>query len=268
MVRVPIMSLVTRVMAFGCFGAFVLATSSAHAADVQSSDRGPTRPASAADAPAALTSDENAPLTMRPRALTPTSPRAVTQANTRPTLSWLLAQLIPSPGMWIGPAHSVEVDRVRDIVPGQPLPPDVKPGQRFFDHRGGVPRLTLAWQVTPLLYSWGVNRRVSPWRFLVVDPVARNSGSIELHFSPEWMPTAPETHLFYRTGFRTTLPLHQHGEYVALMLGASYSRLEGKGGVVYEGGLSLLFGTVSLVLSHSPSFPDLRYGVRLNLRYF
>ena len=82
------------------------------------------------------------------------------------------------------------------------------------------------------------------------------------------MPGASDTHLFYRTGFRTTLPLHQHGEYVALMVGASYARLEGRGGIVYEGGLSLLFGTIGLVLSHSPGLPDLRYGARLNLKYF
>ncbi len=265
------MSSVARGMAFGCFGALVLvafAPSNARADETASPHRGPTRPASAIDAPAASSDDESAPLTTHPRALTPSSPRVVTQPSPRPTLSWLLAQLLPSPGMWIGPAHSVEVARVRDLPAGQPLPPDVQAGQRFFEHRGGVPRLTLAWQVTPIAYSWGVNRRVNPWRFLVVDPMARNSGSIELHFSPEWMPSAPETHLFYRTGFRTTLPLHQHGEYVALMLGASYSRFEGKGGMVYEGGLSLLAGTLGLVFSHSPSFPDLRYGLRLNLRYF
>lgn len=260
---------VARALAATCIGAVSLAAVPARASDAPqpSSAQGPTRPASAQDAPAAAV-DDRAPFTTRPRALLPASSRAATQANPRPTLSWLLTQLLPSPGLWIGPAHAVEVDKLRDVVAGQPLPPDVAPGQRFFRHRGGIPRLGLAWQVTPILYSFGVNRRVSPWRFLVVDPLARNSGSIELHFSPEWMPGASDTHLFYRTGFRTTLPLHQHGEYVALMVGASYARLEGRGGIVYEGGLSLLFGTIGLVLSHSPGLPDLRYGARLNLKYF
>ena len=228
--------------------------------------QGATRPASADDAPASVEPQE--PFTVRPRALGPQSHREVTQPGNRPTLAWFLTQLVPSPGLWMGPAHDVDVRDVRNFDDPNDLPTDVPPGTRFFRHQGGIPRLSLAWQVTPILYSFGINRRVNPWRFLVVDPLARVYGSIELHFSPEWMPGAPDTNLFYRTGFRTTLPLHQHGEYVALMMGASYSRFEGRGGVVFEGGLSLLFGSIGLVVSHSPSFPDLRYGVRLNLKYF
>lgn len=234
---------------------------------------GPGRPGSSEDAPERpLPVDDDGPrpaFTARPLPRTPaTPPREVTQPHNRPSLAWILTQLVPSPGMWISAAHDVDVRAVRNFDdPANPVT-DVPVGTRFFHHRGGIPRVSLSWQVTPVLYSFGVNRRVSPWRFLVVDPYARNSGSLEWHFSPEWIPGAPETNLFYRTGFRTTLPLHQHGEYVALMLGASYSRFEGKGGIIYEGGLSLLFGTIGLVLSHSPAFPDLRYGIRLNLKYF
>lgn len=241
---------------------------------IEARANGATSPASSEDAPARAQDPEaeklaNGPaFTLHPQPLTPASRREVTQPQNRPTLAWLLTQLVPSPGMWIGTAHDLDVRAVRDFDDLANPVTDVPAGTRFFHHRGGVPRLSLAWQITPVLYSFGVNRRVSPWRFLVVDPLARVSGSIELHFSPEWMPSAPETPLFYRTGFRTTLPLHQHGEYVALMLGASYSRFEGKGGIIYEGGLSLLFGTVGLVVSHSPAFPDLRLGVRLNLKYF
>lgn len=259
MIRVPVMSGRKRLMALAGAAAVLLAAASAHADSA-------TRPASGADAPAST--DTEALVTTHPRPLTPATRRDVTQPQNRPTLAWLLTQLLPSPGMWIGPAHDVDVRAVRDFNdPANPVT-DVPGGTRFLRHQGGVPRLSLAWQVTPILYSFGVNRRVSPWRFLVVDPLARLSGSIELHFSPEWMPAAPETNLFYRTGFRTTLPLHQHGEYVAVMAGASYSRFEGRGGVVFEGGLSLLFGTIGLVVSHSPAFPDLRYGLRLNLKYF
>lgn len=240
----------------------LLTASPALAAEPAERPEAPTRPASAADAPAATFDPHDPPLlTERPRPLTPAHQRPVTQPNNRPTLAWLLTQLIPSPGMWIGESHAFDAGRYDG---------ELQPGQtpRGILQHSGAPRMSLSWQVTPLLYSFGVNRRISPWRFLVVDPFARNSGSIELHFSPEWIPSGPETHLFYRTGVRATLPLHQHGEYVALMLGTSYTRNEGRGGVVYEGGLSLLFGTIGLVFSHSPSFPELRYGVRLNLRYF
>lgn len=237
-------------------------------ADARADTPAPQRPASALDVPADPTcADGPCPVsddkltTYHPRVLTPASTRKVLQPFPRPTLAWLLTQLVPSPGLWIGEAHSFDATRYDGELPPGEIP------RGILQHRG-VPRLSLAWQITPLLYSFGVNRRVSPWRVLVVDPFARNSGSIELHFSPEWIPSAPETTWFYRAGVRTTLPLYRHGEHVALMLGAAYARNEGRGGVIYEGGLSLLYGTLGLVLSHSPSFPELRYGVRINLRYF
>ena len=46
-------------------------------------------------------------------------------------------------------------------------------------------RFGARWQVTPLLYSFGRSRRVSPWRSFLVEPIARHSGSIEAYFSPE-----------------------------------------------------------------------------------
>lgn len=69
----------------------------------------------------------------------------------RPTVSWTLAQLIPSPKVSFG-------DR-------------------------GV-HGALGWQLTPLSYAWGVHRRISPWRSFVVDPFARYGGSLEMYGAP------------------------------------------------------------------------------------
>src|SRR5262249_17835578 len=57
--------------------------------------------------------------------------------------------------------------------------------QRSLDDAGHVDRgvstaFGLRWQLTPVLWSFGVHRRQSRWRFFVVDPFARQSGSLEL----------------------------------------------------------------------------------------
>lgn len=183
-----------------------------------------------------------------PASQTPERYGHITDTGPRPTLAWLATQLVPSPSLWFGA--------------------DDKLGLRDEIARQGQPRVSLSWQVTPVLYSFGLNRRVSPWRFLVAEPLARYGGSIEMHVSPEWFVQHPGGNLFFRTGARVTLPLHQHGEYVALSFGSSYARFDGTHAAIYEGGIHLLFGTVGLVFSHSPSVGDLRYGLRLNLRYF
>src|SRR6187551_603422 len=59
---------------------------------------------------------------------------------------WAVAQLIPSPLLVIGKEHV----------------------------GGGV-----RWQLTPLLYSFGIAER--PVRSFLISPIARHSGSVELH---------------------------------------------------------------------------------------
>src|SRR3954468_16143209 len=65
----------------------------------------------------------------------------------RPTLPWVMTQLLPSP----------------EVVVGQ-----------------GTARLGLRWQITPFLYSWGIHRKLSPFRGLVAEPNVRQSGSVEV----------------------------------------------------------------------------------------
>lgn len=163
---------------------------------------------------------------------TPEEPRV------RPTLAWGLTQLVPSP----------------ELAGGR--------------HAG--PRFGLRWQVTPLLYSWGIHRGLSPWRFLVAEPLVRQSGSIELYLTPEWFPgyRAIGDGWMARTGVRTYLPLVAHGEYLSTSIGASYFYFDGRKGAAFEAGLYALFGVVGVQITGSPSPGPFAWIATLRLRYF
>ena len=77
-----------------------------------------------------------------------------------PDAAWAITQLVPSPEIAVG-------------------------GEERGAHVG------LRWQVTPLLYSFGVNRRVSPWRAFIAEPMVRQGGSVEAYVSPEWIDEGP-----------------------------------------------------------------------------
>ena len=156
----------------------------------------------------------------------------VTEPAVHPTVSWAVTQLLPSP----------------EYVGGQ--------GASYFG---------LRWQLTPVLYSFGINRKLSPWRFFVVEPLTRQSGSIELFFSPEYV-FGLSTVL--RTGLRSYFPLVQHGEYLSLSLGASHYLLEGHSGAAVEAGAYVLFGIVGAQVTYSPSHLPTEWIATLRLRYF
>lgn len=153
-----------------------------------------------------------------------------------PTAPWIATQAIPSP--------EVAVDH----------------GTAYFGMR---------WQVTPVLYSFGVNRKVPPWRFLVVDPFARVSGSVEAFLSPEFIavPGRFEDQWSIRGGARAYFPLIEHGEYLAASLGTSISSMR-SGSVGYEAGAYILYGFVGGVVTCSPTPETTRWIFTLNLRVF
>jgi len=125
----------------------------------------------------------------------------------------------------------------------------------------------LRWQVTPLLYSWGVDRRISRWRSFLVDPFARHVGSVEAFLSPEVLVDA---RLFLmRPGVRVYLPLMEHGEMLSTSLGISYQHVGSVDSMAIELGMYALFGIVGLQVSHAPgpATPS-QTVVTLSLRYF
>jgi hypothetical protein len=153
----------------------------------------------------------------------------------RPTVVWLLTQLLPSPGIATG---------------------------------AGGASLDLRWQVTPVLYSFAVNHRVSPWRFGVVDPFARFGGSIELYVDPDLL-FAHDTDATLRPGMRVYVPVHERGESLSASLGLADQRFGGRNALAIEAGAYIAFGVVGVQLSYAPvpSSPG-QVIATLSIRYF
>ena len=147
-----------------------------------------------------------------------------------PTLAWMLTQLVPSPELGFGAPRAA---------------------------------FGVRWQLTPILYSWGMYRKLSPWRTFVVEPLTRQSGSIEVFASPEnlageWL---------FRTGVHATFPLLERGEKLALTLGAG-AVLGTEASAEFEGGFSILFGALGLFVSYAPRVTASPATVMLRFRWF
>jgi hypothetical protein len=152
------------------------------------------------------------------------------------TAPWLATQIIPSP----------------EIV---------------LDHH--IAYFGMQWQVTPVLYSFGVNRRVDPWRSFVVDPFARQSGSVEGFIAPEFVAKSGQFNDQWslRLGTRAYFPLVAHGENLSMSLGASVSSMN-QGAAFYEAGAYILYGFIGGVVTYSPTPDAPRWIFTLKIRIF
>jgi hypothetical protein len=166
-------------------------------------------------------------------------PATASDAHPRPypTLPWIGTQLLPSP----------------ELAAGN--------GARF----------GLSWQLTPLSYSWGLNRRLAPWRFFVVEPLTRQSGSIEIFVAPAYLSyrDGARDRWFLRGGVRSYFPLVQRGENLSISVGSYYFRnYAGDEGAAYEVGAYVLYGFVGLRFAYAPAFAPARALTTLALRFF
>jgi hypothetical protein len=188
------------------------------------------------------------PVVPPPAILTPPDP-SYTYAPPQlyPSLAWTLTQLVPSPEVGGGKVHRTSTDGVQ---------------QDSLELAFG-----LRWQLTPLLYSWGTNRRISRWRAFVVDPTARNSGSIELNTSIEYLFGHIDRFLV-RPGIRATFPLLQRGEYLSTSIGTSTYAFNGVPRVAYDVGLYMLFGLFGVQVTVAPAHAPLNFIGTFRIRYF
>ncbi len=154
-----------------------------------------------------------------------------------PTWLWGTAQLVPSP-QWV----------------------TSNPGLRF----------GLRWQVTPVLYSFGLNHRVSRWRFLVAEPLARQNGSLEFFISPEYLDLghSAKDHWLVRGGLRAYFPIYRYGEYVSASLSPAVYSYQGRQGISYEAGIYFFFGILGFQTTYSPALDAGRWIFTIRLRYF
>jgi len=164
-----------------------------------------------------------------------------TQVPTEPNIHfdwmWGVAQLIPSPE-WITTSGGSEF------------------GMR--------------WQVTPLLYSFGSNKKLSPWRYFISDPLARQSGSAELFFTPEFLDIEDKfkDKWLFRGGLRFYIPIWQKGEYSSISIASSYYNFNGTNGISYEAGVYLFAGILGFQTTYSPNFTNSEWIFTIRLRYF
>jgi len=153
-----------------------------------------------------------------------------------PSLEWAIWQLIPSPQLGVGD------------------------GARF----------GLRWQITPLLYSFATDARLDRWRWLVAEPIVRQSGSVELFVSPEYLALDGGIGARFgaRGGLRAYLGLIGRGDNLSMSLGASLFHFRDAEGLSFEAGAYVLFGALGLVVTYSPSFDAAPWIATLRLRYF
>ncbi len=163
-----------------------------------------------------------------------------------PTFAWAALQLLPSPELAIGRQRHIEPSGATD----------------------GSPKTAfgLRWQVTPLLWSFGVHRAQSRWRSFIVDPIARQSGSLELSASFEYI-GAHVDRLITRPGLRVYLPVAQRGEYLSVSFGTSVYDYDGLR-VAYDVGAYILAGMLGLQVTLAPTHDPLAAIATIRLRYF
>jgi hypothetical protein len=178
--------------------------------------------------------------TKAPRLDPPQTPYRYQQPYPFITPAWFLTQLIPSPEVAVGE--------------------DAKTN-------GTKAAFGLRWQLTPVLWSWGVHRRLSGWRVLVVDPLARMSGSLALESTFEYIGGHVDR-VLARPGVKATFPLFHRGEYLAFSMGTSVYTYDSKAFVAHDVGLYMLWGLLGVNGTYAPEHKIMSTLFTLRIRYF
>jgi hypothetical protein len=178
--------------------------------------------------------------TKRPHLEAPDTPYRYQQPYPYITAGWLLTQLIPSPQVAIGEDPATRETKAA---------------------------FGLRWQLTPVLWSWGVHRRLSGWRFFVVDPLARMSGSLAFESTFEYIGGHVDRALA-RPGVKATFPLLHRGEYLAFSMGTSVYTYDSNQYVAHDVGLYVLWGSLGLVGTYAPKHDLMSTLVTLRIRSF
>jgi hypothetical protein len=160
-----------------------------------------------------------------------------TPPGTGLTFAWAATQLIPSPELAAGDGGAL---------------------------------FGLRWQLTPFLYSFGIDRRLSPFRAFIVEPLVRTSGSIELFVSPEYLALddAVARRFGFRVGVRAHFPVIERGDYLSISIGSAYVRFGERESASYQFGAYLLFGFLGIEQSFLPGLDEARWIGTLNVRFF
>jgi hypothetical protein len=167
--------------------------------------------------------------------------------KTKEYITWGLMQLIPSPAF-------------------------------FQDGNGTESRMQFGfkWQVIPINISFRTNKYVSNTQFFKINPVRRNTGSIEAFIQPE-ITTSDFKYSDIKSfglssGTRIMIPLIEYGEDLSCSVGAKYTYRKNidevnKGYAGVEGGIYVFGGMIGV--QYTQNFNSrTNYNIALYLKYF
>jgi hypothetical protein len=146
--------------------------------------------------------------------------------------------------LWCQPG-TTEQDRLPTWFPYQLIPNLIV----HTSAAGSIPGIEL--EAAPLLYSWGINRHISPWYSFIVVPPARFSGSIEWNVGVQaYASKVGRSHVGLSTHLMGYFPLSDVGELAGLNLGLG--TVGAPDGVRFSKvvGLSTAFGMLHLNVKH------------------
>ena len=142
--------------------------------------------------------------------------------------------------------------------------------------------LGFRWQLTPISYTFGLNDKLSRFRYFMIDPLSRNSGSIELFFQPEWNDFKSINHKWaLNSGLRLYLPISSYGENFSMSLAASNYQISNTNNLKLELGTYTLFGVFGVQFGYIPNPAKIsissdyinqielpKYNITFSLKYF
>jgi hypothetical protein len=109
------------------------------------------------------------------------------------------------------------------------------------------------WEVTPLLYSWGMTNLDPPVHFFFITQPERFTGSLEFTLSTQLYPYRVGTnHWGFSGQLLAHLPLMDYGEYLGLNFGVARYIIAGNSSNYIVGGFSTLFGFLHYTIKYSP----------------
>jgi hypothetical protein len=140
------------------------------------------------------------------------------------------------------------------------------PSMMMISHPGEIP-FAFEWEATPLLYSFGMTRLVSPWYSFKASQAARFTGSIELKATGQ-ISTRKMGSSYFGSSAQIIghIPLMERGEYLGLNVGVAKYAFAGSSPWFKVVGVSTLFGFLEFNFKHS-SDPQMWMGT-IEFRFF
>ena len=129
------------------------------------------------------------------------------------------------------------------------------PSMMVISHPSSIP-FAFEWEATPLLYSFGMTKLVSPWHFFRVVPPERFTGSVELKLTGQVSTRKMGTSYFGSSAqLIGHIPLIEKGEYLGLNVGVAKYSFAGSSPWFKVVGISTLFSFVEFNFEQSSNPP-------------